>query len=71
MVMGYLDEHAALYGRTLNLKSVRAIRVEGDMQRLTRAALPPAIRSAAYMLDIDALEVSSVGLPEMITVFGL
>ena len=71
MVMGYLDEHAALYGRSLNLKGARAIRVEGDMPRLTRAALPAAIRSAAYVLDIDALEVSSVGLPEMINAFGL
>jgi Putative PD-(D/E)XK family member, (DUF4420) len=71
MVMGYLDEHAALYGRRLNLKNVRAIRVEGDMPRLTRDVLPTAIRSAAYVLDLDALEVPSVGLPEMIKEFGL
>lgn len=71
MVMGYLDEHAVLYGRTLNLKDVRAIRADGDMPRLTRAALPAAIRSAAYVLDLDALEVPSIGLPEMFNEFGL
>ncbi|MDW9830844.1 PD-(D/E)XK motif protein [Sinorhizobium meliloti] len=71
MVMGYLDEHAALYGRTLTLKDARALRVEGDMPRLTRAALPAAIRSAAYVLDLDALEVPSIGLPDLINEFGL
>lgn len=71
MVMGYLDEHAALYGRTLTSKDVRAIRAEGDMPRLTRAALPAAIRSATYVLDLDALEVPSIGLPEMLNEFGL
>lgn len=71
MVMGYLDEHAPLYGRSLTLKDARALRVEGDMPRLTRAALPAAIRSAAYVLDLDALEVPSIGLSELIKEFGL
>lgn len=71
MVMGYLDEHAPLYGRTLTLKDARAFRSEGDMPRLTRAALPAAVRSAAYVLDLDALEVPSVGFAELINEFGL
>ncbi|WP_372922235.1 PD-(D/E)XK motif protein [Roseovarius sp.] len=71
MVMGYLDEHAALYGRTLTLKDAKAFPAEGDMPRLTRTALPAAIRSAAYVLDLDALEVPSIGLPELINEFGL
>ncbi|WP_089173385.1 PD-(D/E)XK motif protein [Bosea sp. AS-1] len=71
MVMGYLDEHAPLYGRPMTLKDSRAIRAEGDMPRLTRAALPAAIRSAAYVLDLDALEIPSVGLSELIGEFGL
>ena len=41
------------------------------MPRLTRTVLPAAIRSAAYVLDLDALEVPSVGIPEMINEFGL
>lgn len=71
MVMGYLDEHTPLYGRRLTLKDARAFRADGDMPRLTRAALPAAIRSAAYVLDLDALEVPSAGLPELINEFGL
>jgi hypothetical protein len=71
MVMGYLDEHAALYGRRLKLKDARAFHAEGDMPRLTRAALPAAIRSAAYVLDLDALEVPSIGLSDLINLCGL
>jgi hypothetical protein len=71
MVMGYLDEHAALYGRTFILKDAKAIPVEGDMPRLTRTLLSAAIRSAAYVLDIDALEVPYAGVPEMIISLGL
>lgn len=71
MVMGYLDEHAVLYGRTFTLKDAKVIRAECDMPRLTRAALPAAIRSAAYVLDLNALEVPSIGLPELIKEFGL
>lgn len=71
LVMGYLDEHAALYGRTLTLKDARVLRAEGDMPRLTRAALPAAIRSATYVLDLDALEVPSINLSELINEFGL
>lgn len=71
MVMGYLDEHVALYGRTLTLKDARTFRAEGDMPRLSRAALPAAIRSAAYVLDLDALEVPSIWLSELMNEFGL
>ncbi|MCT2539982.1 PD-(D/E)XK motif protein [Sedimentimonas flavescens] len=71
MVMGYLDEHAALYGRTLTLKDARAFLSEGELPRLTRHSIPAAIRSAAYVLDLDALEISSVGIPELIKEFGL
>lgn len=71
MVMGYLDDHATLYGRTLALKDARIFRSEGDMPRLKRAALPAAIRSAAYMLDLDALEVPTIGLSECVNEIGL
>ena len=71
MVMGYLDEHRPLYGRTLALKDARAFRSGGDMPRLTRAALPAAVRSAAYVLDVDALEIPLVQLSELLNEFGL
>lgn len=71
MVMGYLEEHEQAYGRKLKLKDARAFRSEGAMPRLVRASMPAAIRSAAYVLDLDALEVPSIGIPELINEFGL
>ena len=71
MIMGYLDEHAVLYGRTLLLKEARVFLSDGNMPCLTRAALPIAITSAAYVLDIDALDIPSKGLPELKAAFEL
>lgn len=71
MVMGYLEEHVTLYGRTLTLKDARSFCSEGDMPRLMRVSLPAAIRSAAYVLDLDALEVPSIGIAELTNEFGL
>lgn len=71
MVMGFLDEHAPLYGRPLTVKEARVFLSEGAMPRLVRSALPVAVRSATYVLDIDALGVPSAGLPELVKAFGL
>ena len=71
MVIGYLDEHAQQYSRTMTLLNVRVFRVEGAMPRITRAALPAAIRSAIYTLDVDALEVPAIGVSELIKELGL
>lgn len=71
MVMGYLEEHAPHYERTLTLKDAKVYLAEGDMPRLMRASLPAAVRSASYVLDIDALEIPSFGIPELMTEFGL
>lgn len=71
MVMGYLDHHAHLYGRTLALKQARAFKAESDMPRLVRAALPAALRSASYVLDLDATQAPALELAELIETFGL
>jgi len=69
--MGYLDEHALHYERSLVLKDAQAFLAEADnMPRLTRAAIPAAVRSAAYILDIDAVEVPSIGIPSLLQKFG-
>lgn len=71
MVIGYFDEHAPLYGRTLTLKDTRVFLSEGSMPRLTRAMLPVAVRSAAYVLDLDELKIPSAGIPELFDAFGI
>lgn len=71
MVMGYMDDHAPLYGRTLTIKNAMAFRADGTMPRLTRAALPAAVRSAEYVLDLDALGVPAIALSELINELGL
>jgi hypothetical protein len=72
MVLGYLDEHALHYERPLSLKEVRVFPVDCDeMPRLTRAIVPAAVRSAAYVLDLDVLEVPSVGIQGLLQKFGI
>jgi hypothetical protein len=71
MVMGYIDEHEPLYYRRLALKDVKIFRSEDEMPRLVRTALPAAIRSAAYILDLDAIEAPSIVLDDLINELGL
>ena len=71
MVMGYLDEHAPLYERLLSTKQLRVFEVNGEMPRLERARLPAAVRSAVYVLDLDALEIEPLEHPELLNAFGL
>jgi len=71
MVMGYLEEHEPLYSRTLKLKEARKYRAEGDMPRLIRASLPAAIRSATYVLDLDALEIAKIEPADLMKEIGL
>ena len=71
MVMGYLDEHESLYGRRLVLKETRTFLSEGDMPRLTRATLPTAVTSVAYVLNVDALDTPSIGLSEVKKALGV
>jgi len=71
LIVGYLDEHAQHYGRILALKEVGAFLVDEQMPRLTRSAVPAAVRSAAYVLDLDALNVPVLELTDVMTRFEL
>ncbi|SNY92311.1 Putative PD-(D/E)XK family member [Cohaesibacter sp. ES.047] len=71
MVMGYHDEHASLYERTLKLKDAKAFLSDNDMPHLIRGSLPAALRSATYVLDLDAFEVPSIGMQNLVNEFGL
>lgn len=70
MVMGYLDDHAALYARLLVMKESKVFLSGGSMPRLVRASLPAALRSANYVLDLDALEVPSRNVEDMLLAIG-
>lgn len=69
LILGYLDEHAQHYGRVLALKEICAFLVAEDLPRLRRSALPAAIRSAAYVLDLDALNVPALALADVFNAF--
>ncbi|ESX31583.1 MULTISPECIES: PD-(D/E)XK motif protein [unclassified Mesorhizobium] len=71
LILGYLDEHAQHYGRVLALKEVGAFLATDDMPRLRRANLPAAIRSAAYVLDLDALNVPALAFTDVLNAFEL
>jgi hypothetical protein len=71
LILGYLDEHAHHYGRVLALKEAGAFHATDEMPRLRRANLPAAVRSAAYVLDLDALGVPQLQVSDLLTAFEL
>lgn len=71
LVMGYSDEHAAAYGTRYSLDRSRSFRMCRDSPRLMRADLPKAIRAARYVLDIDAIEQSTITIDEMLGLLGV
>jgi hypothetical protein len=71
MILGYQEEHASQYASRYALSDVRAFACEPGMPRLTRTALPTAIRSARYTLDIDAIETPRITLVELFAELGL
>ena len=71
LILGYLDEHTQHYGRVLALKEAGAFLASHEMPRLRRAGLPAAIRSAAYVLDLDALNVPVLTVDDVLNAFEL
>lgn len=71
LIMGYLDDHAHLYGRKLLISDSRAFAVDDNFPRLTRADVPAAVRSAAYVLDLQAVGETHVTLSVLLNEFGL
>jgi hypothetical protein len=71
LILGYLDEHAQHYGRVLALKEAGAYLASDEMPRLRRSNLPAAIRSAAYVLDLDALNVPLLTVVDVLNAFEL
>jgi len=71
LILGYLDEHAQHYGRVLTMKEAGGFHATGEMPRLRRSSLPAAVRSAAYVLDLDALGVPVLPISDLLTAFEL
>lgn len=71
LIIGYLDEHAQHYGRVLALKEAGAYLASDEMPHLRRSNLPAAIRSAAYVLDLDALNVPLLTVVDVLNAFEL
>lgn len=71
LILGYLDEHAQHYGRVLALKEAGAYLASDEMPHLRRSNLPAAIRSAAYVLDLDAVDVPQLTVVDVLNAFGL
>lgn len=71
MIMGYNDQHATDYGRRYALIDTKIFRSEGEMPPLKRAKLPVAVRSASYVLDLDALRSPTVGFAEVLDELGI
>lgn len=68
LVMGYFDEHAGHYNRRLTLKTAQAFLADEDLPRLTHASVPKPVRSATYVLDLEALGVQPIDISELFSV---
>ena len=68
---GYLDDHADGYERRIATEAPRLLPVGDDLPRLRRSDLPPAIRAAAYEIDLDMVAIDPVTLPDMLGQLGL
>lgn len=71
LVMGYKEEHSSHYQRTFVLKEAKAFLSDEKMPRLSRSIVPEAIRSASYVLNLNAIAIPSINLTELLEEFEL
>lgn len=67
---GYLDAHADSYDRRIVTQVPRLLPVVGDLPRLRRTDLPPAIRAAEYEVDLDMVATMPVTILDMLNQLG-
>lgn len=67
---GYDDEHDDFYGRKFRLSELTGYVVEDDFPCVRRAHLPPPVRSANYILDLEAIETTGLTLDEILAKIG-
>ncbi len=70
LLAGYEDAHAPEYLRGFILVGERNFLISEEFPRLTRSAVPIAIRSADYEIDLDLIEAESVDFDYLISGLG-
>ena len=71
MLSGYFDEHASQYDTHFRLESSLAYQMDSKFPRLVRSTVPRAVRSAKYILDIDAIDRPHIDIDEMMKRIGV
>ncbi len=66
----YFDEHEQGYGRLLDLEEGRCWQVDDHFPRLARTDLANAIFAAKYKMNLDAVDIPSIAMRDMLTLIG-
>lgn len=67
---GYIDGMAAHYVRRLKVNDVRLFAVTETFPAVTARTVPPAVLSASYVIDLDALGPPSISLSDVLQDVG-
>lgn len=67
---GVLDEHASQYTRRFRLESSEAFVVADEFPRLARSAVPPAIKSARYEIELSSVRDKRIKLGDAFALIG-
>ncbi|MFG1379435.1 PD-(D/E)XK motif protein [Xanthobacter sp. V2C-8] len=67
---GYDPALANEHVRRLGCAELRLLEIGGDVPRLSRSALSPAIRAAEYVLDLDLIDVARPDLASALSQLG-
>ncbi|RUZ75078.1 PD-(D/E)XK motif protein [Mesorhizobium sp. M7A.F.Ca.US.006.01.1.1] len=70
LLAGYDDAHADEYVRCFEPMDERIFRMGDGFPRLSRSSAPLAVRAAKYELDLDLVDIATVGLDEVFVAFG-
>ena len=71
MLSGYFEEHTSQYDTPFRLESLLAYQMDSEFPRLIRSTVPIAVRSAKYVLDIDAIDRPHIDINEMMKRIGV
>lgn len=67
---GYDPALANEHMRRLGCAELRLVEIAGNVPRLSRSALPPAVRAAVYVLDLDLIDAARPDLASALSQLG-